>query len=312
MGRVAIVLPTHNRAATLRRAVGSVLAQLPDGHGHELIVVDNNSTDLTPAVCAEFGSRIRCVKEPRQGLSHARNSGIAAASATGHEDVIAFLDDDVEAQPGWIDAIRGAFERHPEVDCVGGRVLPANADALPPWLTAEHWGPLALQDHGEAPRAFDRELPLGLVGANFAFRADVFARLGGFSPEVQRVRDGIGSTEDHEFLARLYEAGGKALYVPGAVVTTTVPADRLTRAYHRRWHNGHGRFHALMRTPGMERTRGRLLGVPLHLFRSAARDAAAWLRLQLSGDRARAFAAETRLWFFSGFLRERCGCLMRR
>lgn len=312
MGRVVIVLPTHNRAEPLRRSVASVLAQLPDGAANGLIVVDNSSTDATPTVCAELGSRVRYVTETRQGLSYARNAGIAASSVVGHDDVIAFLDDDVEAAPGWFDAIRGAFERHPEIDCVGGRVLPSNAGALPRWLTAEHWGPLALQDHGRAPRVFDRNVPLGLVGANFAFRADVFERIGDFSPKVQRVKDGIGSTEDHEFLQRLYDAGGRALYLPEALVTTDVPADRLTREYHRRWHKGHGRFHALMRTPEMERTRRRVLGVPLHLFGSAARDALAWLRLQISGDRARAFAAETRLWFFSGFLMERCGCLMRR
>jgi hypothetical protein len=56
----------------------------------------------------------------------------------------------------------------------------------------------------------------------------------------------------------------------------------------------------------MEHTnRGRLLGVPAHLFRTAAADAAAWLTLRLQGHAAEAFARETRLWFFSGFLQER-------
>jgi hypothetical protein len=67
-----------------------------------------------------------------------------------------------------------------------------------------------------------------------------------------------------------------------------------------------------MRTPEMERARGRVLGVPVHLFRTAGADALAWVRLRLSGDAPRAFAAETRLWFFSGYLRERCPCLPRR
>jgi hypothetical protein len=67
-----------------------------------------------------------------------------------------------------------------------------------------------------------------------------------------------------------------------------------------------------MRTPEVERTRGRLLGVPLHLFRSAMSDAVAWVRLLISGDGSRAFAAETRLWFFSGFLEGRCGWPTRR
>jgi glycosyltransferase involved in cell wall biosynthesis len=313
MGRVAIVVPTHNRPASLRRTILSVLAQLPGAPGRDLIVVDNNSTAETHAVCAELTPSVRYVAEPRQGLSFARNTGIASSGLTGHDDVIAFIDDDVEAAPGWLAALRAAFEAHPGVDCVGGRVLPAApAAAMPAWLTREHWSPLALQDHGASPQMFDETRPAGLIGANFAFRADVFERIGGFSPRVQRVKDGVGSTEDHELLRRLYAAGGRALYVPDAVVRTDVPQERLTRAYHRRWHSGHGRFHAIMRTPETERTRGRIAGVPLHLFRGAVRDSGAWLRSALSRDAARAFAAETRLWFFSGFLRERCAWLMRR
>jgi hypothetical protein len=205
-----------------------------------------------------------------------------------------------------------AFASEPSVDCVGGRVLASDPAALPPWLTREHWGPVALQDHGPEPRIFGQELPVGLIGANFAFRKGVFDRLGGFSPDVQRVRDGIGSTEDHEFLRRLYATGGRALYAPAAVVTTDVPAERMRREYHRRWHRGHGRFHALMRLPEVERARARVLGIPIHLFRGAAQDVLAWGRSLLSGDAGRAFGAETRLWFFSGFVKERCVCLPRR
>ena len=53
---------------------------------------------------------------------------------------------------------------------------------------------------------FDAAHPAGLVGANVAFRRGVFERIGMFSADVQRVRDGVGSTEDHELLGRLYDA----------------------------------------------------------------------------------------------------------
>lgn len=312
MGRLSIIVPTHDRAASLRRTLSSVLAQTSAPTDVELLVVDNNSSDATPEVCRDFAPRVRYIFEPKQGLSFARNAGIEALRPLRGDDLVAFIDDDIEAAPGWIAAMVRAFETHPEVDCVGGRVLPEEPRHLPAWLTPEHWAPLALQDHGPAPRIFDERTPLGLVGANVAFRGPVFDRIGGFSPDVQRVRDGIGSTEDHEFLRRLYAAGGRALYAPDVIVTTDVPAERLTPAYHRRWHRGHGRFHALMRTPEMEHARARLLGIPLHLFRSAAADMINWLRLRLSGDRTHAFAAENRLWFFSGFFKERCGCLTRR
>jgi glycosyltransferase involved in cell wall biosynthesis len=304
MGRLGIIVPTHDRPASLRRTLQSVIPQLTPSD--DLLVVDNNSGPETSAVCREFAPRIRCIRETRQGLSHARNAGIEALGYVGAGDIIAFIDDDIEAQPGWIDALAHALRTHPEAGCAGGRVLPSAASVLPAWLTREHWAPLALQDHGSHEQVFDERHPAGLVGANFAFRADVFEAVGGFSPAVQRVKDGIGSTEDHEFLRRMYASGRTALYVPGAVVTTEVPPERTSREYHRRWHRGHGRFHALMRLPEVEKTRARFFGVPLHLVRRALADLVAWLRSRISGDRARAFSAETRLWFFTGFLRERC------
>ena len=312
MRRLGIVVPTHNRAESLRRTLASVVGQTYAGPVPEILVVNNNSTDDTAPVCAAFAPRVRMIDEPAQGLSHARNAGIQALRHLDRNDVIAFIDDDIEAQPDWAATMMAAFEAEPSIDCVGGRVLAAHPAALPAWLTAEHWAPLALQDHGPVQRVFDERAPVGLVGANFAFRRDVFDRIGGFSPAVQRVKDGIGSTEDHEFLRRLYAAGGTALYTPDAIVTTDVPAERMTREYHRRWHRGHGRFHAVMKTPEVERSRARVLGVPVHLFRRALQDALAWLRSVITGDADRAFGAETRLWFFSGFLRERCVCLARR
>lgn len=312
MRRLGIVIPTHNRAASLRRTLESVIVQTYAGGQPEILVVNNNSSDDTAAVCAAFAPAVRMVSEPRQGLSYARNTGIAALSHFAPDDIVAFIDDDIEARPDWIANVAAAFDSLPSVDCVGGRVLAADERALPAWLTAEHWAPLALQDHGAARRIFDAAHPVGLVGANFAFRKAALDRLGGFSPEVQRVKDGIGSTEDHEFLSRLYASGGTALYAPEIVVSTEVPPERTTRAYHRRWHRGHGRFHALMRTPEMERARARFLGVPLHLFRRALGDVIAWVRSLWSGDTAHAIAAEMRLWFFSGFVKERCVCLARR
>lgn len=312
--RLSVVIPTFNRAALLERALGRLAASCASSSRPcELIVVDNNSTDDTAAVAGRFGDRVRYVFEPHQGLSSARNAGIAAASIDRPEEhAIAFTDDDVEVAPDWIPALTGEFEENRSVLCVGGRVLPRWSEPPPPWISRAHWAPLGLQDHGEGRQVFSRERPLCLIGANVAFRASVFERIGLFSTDVQRVRDSIGSTEDHELLARLYAAGYEAIYAPDLVVWAPVPHDRLTRQYHRRWHRGHGRFHARMQLPEMERSRGRILGVPVHLFRSAAGDIASWLSLAVAGDTSAAFAREARLWFFSGFVRERCAWLPRR
>ena len=211
MRRLGIVIPTHNRAASLRRTLSSVTRQQYAGPSPEIIVVNNNSSDETPQVAAEFAPAVRVVNEPRQGLSYARNTGIASLQHFDADDIIAFIDDDIEARPDWIAQLAAAFDSDPSVECAGGRVLASDPGSLPAWLTPEHWGPLALQDHGATRREFDASTPIGLIGANFAFRKSVFHRLGGFSHDVQRVKDGIGSTEDHEFLRRLYSSGGRAV-----------------------------------------------------------------------------------------------------
>ena len=296
--KLSVILPTFNRADSLQRALAALLRQSADPWSYEVIVVDNNSTDGTASVVASNNDpRLRLVSETRQGLSYARNAGLDAARAP----LVAFTDDDVEVAPDWVETIVEALRR-PEVDGVGGRVLPAWQHGRPRWLTREHWAPLALQDHGDSRRLFDRDHPIGLIGANVAFRRTVFDRIGRFSPAVQRVRDGIGSTEDHELLTRLYAGGGRMLYHPRMLVMTRVPGDRCDRRYHRRWHEGHGRFHALMRLPEMERARVTPLGVPGHLFRAAARDFGAWLRSIAVADWDRAFLAELRLRFVKGFL----------
>jgi glycosyltransferase involved in cell wall biosynthesis len=297
--KLSVILPTFNRANALKRALAALLRQSAMPDAYEVVVVDNNSSDGTAGVVALFEDRrIRLISEPRQGLSYARNAGLAAARAP----IVAFTDDDVEVAPDWVETIVATLARYPHVDGLGGRVLPSWQNGRPPWLTREHWAPLALQDHGDARRVFDRSAPIGLIGANVAFRRDVFERIGAFSPAVQRVKDGIGSTEDHELLVRLYESGGRMLYQPKLLVMARVSGDRCDRRYHRRWHEGHGRFYALMRLPEMERARVTPFGVPGHLLRETAQTLAAWARSALVADWDGAFLAELRLRFLKGFV----------
>jgi glycosyltransferase involved in cell wall biosynthesis len=300
--KLSVILPTYNRAASLRRAVDALLRQDAPARSYEIVVVDNNSTDGTAALLSSMRDRrVTSVVEPRQGLSFARNAGIAAARA----GILAFTDDDVEVAPDWVSIIVATLEARPDVDGAGGRVLPAWEGARPAWLTRSHWAPLALQDHGDEKRVFDRHTPLGLVGANIALRRAAFARAGLFSPGVQRVKDGIGSTEDHDLLTRVYAAGGRMLYAPRMLVLARVQPDRCEREYHRRWHQGHGRFHALMRLPEMEGSRFKPFGVPAHLVRAAARDAIAWVLSWIERNTEATFEAELRLRFFAGFVTAR-------
>jgi glycosyltransferase involved in cell wall biosynthesis len=303
---VSVVVPTYNRADALPAALGSALEQTAAPEYYEIIVVNNNSTDETARVLAGLEQahpgRVRSILETRQGVAYARQAGIDAARA----DIVAFFDDDVRVAPDWVEAIVRTFAEHPEAECIGGKVLPDWSQTPPSWLTRAHWAPLALQDLGDAPMTLSADNPRGLISANLACRKSLFERIGGFSPQFQRVKDGIGSLEDDEWMRRLWKAGKTALYAPGLVTWTEVPASRLTRAYHRRWHRGHGRFYALLRADEMERSSiGTFLGVPAHMYRSAIADAGAWLTAIVSGRRDRAFLHEVKLRFFRGFVGQR-------
>jgi len=243
---VSVVISTYNRAARLPAAIEALLTQTGN-IPYEIIVVDNNSTDETAAVvhpiARQSSGRVRYAFEPRQGLSHGRNTGISLARSS----IIAFTDDDVRVAGDWIVQLKRAFDERSDAAYVGGRVLPHWLAPPPPWLTTAHWAPLALQDYGPKMQVSGRERAVCLVGANLAFRKRVFERLGIFAASLGRVKDGIGSTEDHDMQLRVWRAGMRGLYLPAIVVFADVTADRFAKRYHRRWHQGHGRHCALMR-----------------------------------------------------------------
>jgi hypothetical protein len=116
---ISVVMPTHNRAALLPRAVASVQAQ--HYADWELVIVDDDSHDETPQVLASLADpRIRSLRIPHGGVCAARNAGLHAASG----EVIAYLDDDNWMHPLWLKSVAWALGHHPDVDVVyGGFVI---------------------------------------------------------------------------------------------------------------------------------------------------------------------------------------------
>ncbi len=309
---ISVVLCTYNRCELLKKSVASILAQkCPPEVRYELIIADNHSSDQTRQVCESLQSQssipIHYIFVAEQGVSYARNAAIARAQAP----ILAFFDDDVCVGPEWVATIKRAFDEYPEIAGIGGKVLPRWNARPPAWLTRAHWAPLALQDYGEQPMAIDKTNALCLVAANLALRRRVFDRIGLFSPALQRVRNGVGSMEDHELHLRLWEAGLAEMYIPEMMVTTEVQTDRLTKAYHRKWHKGHGHFYALMREPEFERSTKRLFDVPAHLYKQALLDLLQWVKNQWRRDPEKTFLKETAFYFFIGFFQQRLETALR-
>jgi glycosyltransferase involved in cell wall biosynthesis len=314
---VSVVISTYNGAACLPDALNSVLHQDADDLSYQVIAVDNNSRDGTRAVIQSFVargfSRLHYVFEPRQGVSYGRNAGIAVASAP----IIAFFDDDVRVARDWVRTIKRSMDEHPEVDFVGGKVLPKWHTPPPAWLTDANWSPLALVDYGPTPLYVTAERQLCLVSANLAVRRSLFDAVGLFAPELQRVKDSIGSMEDYELLTRCWRAGKQGLYVPTLLANTNVPTNRMTKNYHRRWYRGHGVFCAMMRFVEDADQEGRyigtysaedpvtLFGVPAFLVRQIADDGRKWMLASFRRQPAVAFRYENNVRFLVSYFSTR-------
>ena len=117
---LSIVICTYNRHELLRAALDTLLPQAPPDFPYEVIVVDNNSTPETRAVVEEFAaadSRVRYVRETRQGNAYARNTGVENARAS----IVAFLDDDVTVRDNWVQIIKDTLP-HTKAGFIGGKV----------------------------------------------------------------------------------------------------------------------------------------------------------------------------------------------
>ena len=115
----SLLFPTRRRREYLAVALASVAPQAA-ARGAEIVVVEDDAEDApTRALVERHGGRYVSLGAPR-GINVARNTAIDAATG----ELLCFLDDDVEAWPGWLDALLGAAAAHPEHEAFGGPIRP--------------------------------------------------------------------------------------------------------------------------------------------------------------------------------------------
>ncbi len=297
-----VILCTYNRCGDLARALESIAtSQVASSVTWEVLIVDNNSTDETRNVvegfCQRYPGRFRYCFEPKQGLSYARNAGIANSRG----EVLVFTDDDVIVEPTWLQNLTLA-SRNSEWAGAGGRTLPAEKFTPPPWLpnNLSDWGGIfcAYFDLGDNAG----ELHRAPYGANMAFRRSMFAKYGGFRTDLGRnPGDKIGN-EDTEFGRRLLAAGERLRYEPSAIVYHPVPQGRLTQEFFYSWWFDYGR--AMIRERGV---RPDVWGIPrdyLSLLRFVTRMPGITLRWILSINVQKRFRYKCWFWHAIGQMSE--------
>lgn len=207
---VSVVLPTRDRSRLLERAVDSVLAQ--EYRTWELVVVDDGSTDGTPALLERLASvddRIVVVRTGGAGVGAARNAGLAAATGP----IVCYLDDDNAMEPLWLKAVAWAFGQDPGLEVLyGARVAESDhGDGSSDPLPYLHFEP------------FDRER---LEAGNF-IDLGVLAHLREL-PEAY-FDESLRSLVDWDLVLRLTaERAPLTLPVVASIYTTSAP-DRLSR-----------------------------------------------------------------------------------
>jgi glycosyltransferase involved in cell wall biosynthesis len=317
----SILICTYNRAPLLREAIAALQVMTPPADCDvEIIIVDNNSTDNTPAVIAAASSEghvpVVALHESRQGKSFALNRGLSVARG----DIVVLTDDDVIPDREWLRLTVQAFREH-EVTFVFGKVLPRWSTPPPPELLTpsaqDIWGPLALVDYGDIATAYDarsrgQRLP---IGANLAIARHALLTVGGWRTDLGKVDNTLTSGEDHEIFCRLRRYNLYAgYYDPAIVVRHYVPVSRLTRAYFRQWFFWSGKTHALMLDdlyPECDLARVvRIGGLPRFLWRQALQQCGRWLRTRDPRTPAlEALKEELRLLQYAGLI---TGCWKRR
>ena len=203
---VIIAAHTFQRSEDLTRSVASALDQRP--RPQVVVTVDNNP-DLYEWVCKRLPDVVAVDHRGARGASATRNSGVRAADGS----ILAFLDDDAVAQPGWLQSLIAPLAR-PDVVGVGGHVEPIWLGRTPRWLPDEFLWVVGATYRG-MPKA---AAPVRNVWSeNMAVAREDFWKVGGF-------REGFGKTglespagEDTDFCIRLTRCDGGAEVVVRAV-----------------------------------------------------------------------------------------------
>lgn len=301
--KILVAICTFNRAHLLAETLTHMQRlQRPDGVDLRFVVVNNCCTDNTDEVVAAHAGALplEMVREPKPGLSNARNRAIEVALAC-RADYIVWTDDDVRPAPDWLQAYADAIRRHAGVAVLGGLVDPWFEVEPPQWIRA-NWEHLryafAVRDLGPDEHRLDpvKGLPFG---ANFAIRVAPQARHR-YDPRLGVVKGKRLAGEETVVMKAILAEGHFGLWLPQAKVRHYIERERLTLRYVSRYFYGAGASASRARADDSRR----LLGRPRWLFGAAARQALQFARDLLLWRRGRWVAGYTDLLFTFGRLSE--------
>lgn len=243
---VSIIVCSYNGGKTLSACLDS-LGKI-DYPSYELILVDDGSTDDTPAIAAQFPS-VRYIRQTNHGLSHARNTGASAARG----EVFAYTDSDCMADTEWLYFLIGTLLSGNFAGVGGPNVSPPAKNWVQACVAAAPGGP----SHVLLTDTVAEHIP----GCNMAWYRWAFESVGGFDAEYRKAGD------DVDFCWRIQQAGWEIGFSPTAIVWHH---RRFTLDAFRRQQEGYGEAESMLRfkhliffgPTGSAKWRGQIYGTP--------------------------------------------------
>lgn len=213
---------TYNRADILGECLLSLLKQTKSASDFDILVVDNNSNDNTTEVVQGLAAdrqNLRLVREPFQGLSHARNRGLESVDA----EWVAYLDDDAVVEPDWVERIHYIIETT-NFSAFGGPYLPWYRDGKVEWYRDEYGTNLTWMPYKKVSTLSTKFFS----GGNAVFRRRDALNCGGFPIKFGMQGESLGYGEENILQHRLRERGLVIGFDPHLVIHHLVPMKKQT------------------------------------------------------------------------------------
>lgn len=235
---LSFVICTYNRDKYIYECL-SRLAKNTVQDGWEIVLVNNNSTDNTVAECERFvmdykPKNYRYFVETQQGLSFARNRGIAEAKG----EWLVFLDDDAMVETDYIANLQKYLSEHPEAGAFGGAIEPFFEGETPAWLSPWAMGFVSAINLGTEVKLFSsKSYP---IGANMGISRSTINRIGMFNTALGRTGNNLMGGEEKDIFNRIRQANIPILYFPNIKVQHCIPPKRTTKEFIAKLGNGVG------------------------------------------------------------------------
>ena len=238
---LSIIICSYNRASYISDALTSLYGQSSGLDDFEVIIVDNNSTDNTKEVYAQWrqtntNGQFSFISEIKQGASFARNTGAAIAKG----EWVCFMDDDAVATTDYVKNIIKHIQDQPFIVGFGGRIIPKYIPGEPKWMSYYVSSLVGNFDYAPTACAFENgKYPLE---SNMIVKKSVYDQIGGFNVNLPGV---VGTLriggEGKELFYKIIALGHTIYYDPSICVHHVVEVKKLTSEYMYRVASGIGR-----------------------------------------------------------------------